>query len=128
MLTLGTDGTFSYDPNDAFDALDAGEQDSDSFTYEASDGIGVSGTAIVTLTIDGVGPDVFNAPPETTSADSFDFVEGATTAVFTAIAADADAGDVVTFSLSGAEADVFEIDGATGSGHLRYAADLRRGR
>lgn len=47
------DGTFSYDPNKAFDALADGEQAEDSFTYRASDGQGLSAPATVTITIDG---------------------------------------------------------------------------
>ncbi|SDE06619.1 Ig-like domain-containing protein [Kordiimonas lacus] len=57
LLTLGADGTYSYDPNGAFDALNDGETATDSFTYQVSDGHGGFDTATVTLTIDGIGGD-----------------------------------------------------------------------
>jgi VCBS repeat-containing protein len=45
-------GTFAYDPNGQFDALEAGEQASDTF-YTVSDGHGGSDTASVIITIYG---------------------------------------------------------------------------
>ncbi|MEQ9274177.1 Ig-like domain-containing protein [Roseibium album] len=53
LLTVNADGTFDYDPNGAFDELDAGEKGADSFTYQVSDGNGGLDTATVNLTIDG---------------------------------------------------------------------------
>lgn len=50
LLTLNADGTFSYDPNHAFESLPAGNNGSDSFTYTTVGG----DTATVTLTITGV--------------------------------------------------------------------------
>ena len=55
LLTLNSNGTFSYDPNSVFDDLDSGETASDSFTYTISDGNGGSDTATVNITINGVG-------------------------------------------------------------------------
>ncbi|MCO6046520.1 Ig-like domain-containing protein, partial [Aeoliella sp. ICT_H6.2] len=52
MLTLQADGSFVYDPRDAFDGLAAGETDSDSFTYTISDGE-LTSTATVDITING---------------------------------------------------------------------------
>ncbi len=54
LLTLNADGTFSYDPNGAFDSLATGETDTDSFNYTLTDGA-ASDTATVTVTINGVG-------------------------------------------------------------------------
>ena len=48
-LTLNADGSYSYAPNAAANALDAGESVQDVFTYTVSDGKG--GTAQTTLTI-----------------------------------------------------------------------------
>jgi VCBS repeat-containing protein/YD repeat-containing protein len=53
LLTLNANGTFAYDPNDAFEALAVGASDSDSFTYTLSDGNGGTDTATVTITING---------------------------------------------------------------------------
>ena len=40
LLTMNADGSYSYDPNGAFDGLDAGETATDTFTYTVSDGHG----------------------------------------------------------------------------------------
>ncbi|CTQ53595.1 Serralysin C precursor [Roseibium album] len=52
LLTMNADGTFTYDPNGAFDHLNLGESGADSFTYTVSDGI-LSDTASVDITVDG---------------------------------------------------------------------------
>jgi VCBS repeat-containing protein len=54
LLTLNADGSYVYDPNGAFEALDDGDTDTDSFTYTVSDGNGGTDTAEVTVTIDGI--------------------------------------------------------------------------
>ena len=54
LLTLNSDGTFDYDPNGAFESLNNGESDSDSFTYTIDDGNGATDSATVNITIDGV--------------------------------------------------------------------------
>jgi VCBS repeat-containing protein len=53
-LTLNATGSYTYNPNGAFDYLDTGEGTTDSFTYAASDGTTLSNTAMVTITITGV--------------------------------------------------------------------------
>ena len=52
LLTLNSDGSFDYDPNDQFESLAQGQTDTDSFTYTLSDGTSTD-TATVTLTIEG---------------------------------------------------------------------------
>ncbi len=69
LLTLNADGSYSYDPNGAFDALNDGETATDSFTYQVSDGHGGFDTATVTLTIEGIGGDDTGGPEE--GADHF---------------------------------------------------------
>ena len=54
IVTLNADGSFTYDPNGSFEALDTGETDTDSFTYRANDGDLESNAATVTITINGV--------------------------------------------------------------------------
>jgi VCBS repeat-containing protein len=54
FLTLKADGTFDYDPNGQFEALNEGDTASDSFDYTISDGKGGTSTATVTVTITGV--------------------------------------------------------------------------
>jgi VCBS repeat-containing protein len=53
LVTDNGDGTFTYDPNGAFENLAVGETATDSFTYTVSDGNGGTDTATVTVTIDG---------------------------------------------------------------------------
>ncbi|WP_417382891.1 tandem-95 repeat protein, partial [Gimesia sp.] len=54
LLTLNSDGTFSYDPNGQFEYLSLGEAATDSFTYTISDPEAATDTATVTVTITGV--------------------------------------------------------------------------
>ncbi|MDF1752924.1 MAG: Ig-like domain-containing protein [Verrucomicrobiales bacterium] len=51
-VTLNSDGTIDYDPNDQFE-LSLGETAVDSFTYQISDGNGGFDTATATVTING---------------------------------------------------------------------------
>ena len=53
-VTLNANGSFTYNPNGAFETLDTGETDTDTFTYRASDGDLESNAATVTITINGV--------------------------------------------------------------------------
>jgi Ca2+-binding RTX toxin-like protein len=63
LLTLNADGSYSYDPNGQFEALNDGESALDSFTYTVSDGKGGSDTATVTITINGVTDEPPPPPP-----------------------------------------------------------------
>jgi VCBS repeat-containing protein len=54
LLTMNSDGTFSYDPNGAFDNLQVGQSGIDSFTYTIDDGNGGTSTAAAVITINGV--------------------------------------------------------------------------
>ncbi|WP_153555201.1 tandem-95 repeat protein [Roseimaritima sediminicola] len=53
LLTVNADGSFTYDANDAFDSLAAGEQINDTFSYTVSDGNGGTDTATATVAING---------------------------------------------------------------------------
>ena len=52
-LTLNADGTFAYDPGQAFNHLAAGETATQTFTYKVTDADGDTDTATVTLKITG---------------------------------------------------------------------------
>ncbi|WP_417525568.1 beta strand repeat-containing protein, partial [Marinovum sp.] len=52
-LTLNASGTFTYDPNGAYDTLNGGETATETFTYTIEDDDGVEDTATVTITITG---------------------------------------------------------------------------
>jgi VCBS repeat-containing protein len=62
-LTLGANGSYTYAPNAAADALAAGEVGEDVFTYTAADA-GASDTATLTVTVNGV-----NDAPTITGGD-----------------------------------------------------------
>ncbi|BAZ48272.1 putative outer membrane adhesin [Nostoc sp. NIES-4103] len=52
LVTLNADGTFTYDPNNQFGGLRAGQTATDSFTYTVSNG-SLTNIATVSLTING---------------------------------------------------------------------------
>ncbi|OSQ42086.1 Ig-like domain-containing protein, partial [Marivita geojedonensis] len=58
LVTFAEDGSFSYDPNGAFDQLNDGQTATDSFVYEVSDGQGGvdMATALVTILGSGAAP------------------------------------------------------------------------
>ena len=75
LLKLNANGTFSYDTNHAFDALNSGQHATDSFTYKISDGRGGYDTATVTITIDGLGNVCGTNHPPVGVADTNSVVE-----------------------------------------------------
>jgi VCBS repeat-containing protein len=54
VAAWNTDGSFTYDPDEQFEYLQAGSSTTDSFTYMVSDGCGGNATATVTVTVNGV--------------------------------------------------------------------------
>jgi VCBS repeat-containing protein len=54
LLTVSEDGSYTYDPNGAFNDLAEGETGTDSFTYTISDGLNGTDTATVNVTVAGV--------------------------------------------------------------------------
>ncbi len=58
LLTVRADGSYRYDPNGKFEFIGEGQAGTDTFTYTISDGLGGTGTAMVTITISGL-----NDPP-----------------------------------------------------------------
>lgn len=54
LLRVNADGTFTFDPNGAYEALAAGQSAGETFTYTVGDGLGGSATATVTLTVNGI--------------------------------------------------------------------------
>ncbi|MGR3321927.1 MAG: Ig-like domain-containing protein [Pseudooceanicola sp.] len=57
LLLLNAEGSFDYDPNGVFETLSVGDSAIDSFTYTITDGNGLTDTATVTVTVDGVNDD-----------------------------------------------------------------------
>ncbi|QSJ20283.1 FG-GAP repeat protein [Nostoc sp. UHCC 0702] len=92
LLTLNTDGTFTYDPNAQFDSLAVGQTATDSFTYTISDGSFTS-IATVNLTINGV-----NDAPSFVSVFNLSSLDGSNGFVINGI----DVGDGLGSSVSSA--------------------------
>ncbi|MCP4383601.1 MAG: hypothetical protein GY798_19665, partial [Hyphomicrobiales bacterium] len=57
LLTMNSDGTFTYDPNGVFDALPVGIVDQDTFTYTIDDGDSGTDNATATIEITGLDSD-----------------------------------------------------------------------
>ena len=94
MVTIGSDGAYSYVPNAALQSLAAGESQSDSFTYEVDDGQGGSTTATINITVNGA-----NDTPVAVSA-STSGSEDASALTGNLSASDVDGSDTLTFSLA----------------------------
>jgi VCBS repeat-containing protein len=61
LLTVNADGTFTYNPNAAFNSVTASSPGSDTFTYTVSDSLGNKSTAAtVTMTITAANPVAVN--------------------------------------------------------------------
>ncbi|WP_417387873.1 Ig-like domain-containing protein, partial [Gimesia sp.] len=54
LLTVNSDGTFSYNPNGAYEELGLNYLTGDNFTYKIQDSQGATDTAFVSISIDGV--------------------------------------------------------------------------
>ncbi len=63
LFSIDANGQVSFDPNGAFDDLEAGESRTTSFSYTVSDGQGGTATATVTVTVNGVADDPEPPPP-----------------------------------------------------------------
>ena len=53
IVNINSNGTFTYDPNSKFEALEVGDTKIDTFSYTMKDSSGVTGSATVTVTING---------------------------------------------------------------------------
>ncbi len=74
LLTVNADGTFSYDPNNAF-TLGLDESEQDTFTYTIDDGNGGTDTATVTIIVNSIDQTLNGTTdPDTLSGGSGDDV------------------------------------------------------
>ena len=100
--------TFKSSPN--YEAPgDAGANNVYDLTVRASDGTTTTSQAVA-ITVTNV-----NEAPTVTSAATANFAENGTGTVYTAAATDPDAGTTLTYSISGADAALFDINAATGA-------------
>jgi VCBS repeat-containing protein len=91
-VTINANGSYTYTPPSAFQAMSTGQSDTDSFGYTMRDAAGAQSTATVNLTVNGVS----DAP--TAVADTFDAVGN--TGLFVGTTRPAgDAGKVITGSI-----------------------------
>lgn len=128
VATDNGDGTINFNPNGDFEYLAVGETAEVSFTYGVNDsdpGAPYQSVGTVTVTVTGVNDEVTalfegddgDPDPATANVDEND--AGAIIGALTAV--DADASDTHSWSLSGTDADLFEIDG---SGNLKLKDDV----
>ncbi len=117
-LVFNPDGTWSFNPNGAFEDLGAGESEEVTFTYHAVDNSGASSAVrTVTITVNGV-----NDAPVVTSGAGFTARENET-AVGKITATDPD--DTPVFSIAGgADGTLFSIDAATGALAFKASPDF----
>jgi len=100
VTTWSVDGSFTYDPDGQFEYLQAGNSTTDSFTYTVTDDYGITDTATVTITINGV-----NDAPTDISLDNSSVAENQYygTAVGDFSTTDPDTGDTFAYSLVSGE-------------------------
>ena len=90
--------------------LDYETKSSYSFTVIATDATGNTREQAVTITVTNV-----NEAPTVTSASSTTFAENATGTVYTVTGTDPDAGTTLSYSISGTDAALFDINSSTGA-------------
>ncbi|KZL05007.1 Endonuclease/Exonuclease/phosphatase family protein [Pseudovibrio axinellae] len=110
-------GQVSYNPGNVFDSLREGETAQDTFTYTVTDGNGSTKEVTVTVTVTGT-----NQAPVLSVASDVTVAEN-TTDVATATASDVDNTDL-SYSVSGTDSDLFEIDSETGQLSFKTAPDF----
>lgn len=111
-------GQVTYDPGTAFDALAAGETATDSFSYTVDDGKGGTDTATVTVTITGA-----NDAPVIAALAAVTIDENTVDVAAAISATDVDSANL-SFSLSGTDAGLFQIDSMTGALSFVAAPDF----
>jgi VCBS repeat-containing protein len=112
-VSVGSDGTFTYDPNGQFESLGSGDNTTDSFTYTTADDDGaVSSSATVTVQVNGVNDAPVFTNPGTFPA-SATFAENSTGSIVDVDANGGDGGGTdgsITYTLGGADGGRFSID------------------
>ena len=96
LVTVFSDGRYTYNPNGAFDSLAAGQSTTDSFTYTARDVFGSTDTATVTITITGQN-DAPTALALSNSTVNENVAAGSTVGTFSST--DPDTGNTFTYAL-----------------------------
>ena len=115
-VTVGSNGSVTYNPNGQFESLAAGATTTDSFRYTISDGSGNSDSARVTVTITGVN----DAPVLTAVSRSLGTIIANETSTATTVSSllGTSVTDVDTGALRG-----ISVTGATGNGIWQYSTN-----
>ena len=95
LLNSNANGSYKYNPNAQFEALNNGDTATDSFTYTVSDGASTD-TATVTVTINGVNDAPTGSPTATLSNTAEDTAIAITAADLLTGFSDVDAGDTLS--------------------------------
>ena len=115
-VTLGANGTLTYNPNGQFESLAAGATTTDSFRYTVSDGNGNTDTARVTITVTGVN----DAPVLTAASNALGTIIANQTSSPTTVSSllGTSVTDVDTGALRG-----IAVTGTTGAGTWQYSTN-----
>ena len=102
VLTLNTDGSFTYRSN-------ADYVGADSFTYQANDGLASSSTVSVNINVRPV-----NDAPTVVSDSIFTLIEGSRDPLYRPVAVDPDGPTTLNWAIGGPDGALFQIDQLTG--------------
>lgn len=123
LLRLNADGSYDYDPNGAFAALNVGQSAVDKFSYTIADGNGGVASASASIRVTGA-----NTAPSITSdgagATATRTVVENSTAVTVVTSSDPDGGTPVYSIAGGVDAARFKIDALTGALSFIAAPDF----
>ncbi|MGB0903631.1 MAG: Ig-like domain-containing protein, partial [Mangrovicoccus sp.] len=122
LLTVSSNGLFTYDPNGKFSYLREEEPGYDSFTYTVESLTTLNGTPTQDSAQIGFYIYGYNDAPILSGPDAAFVIEGQTY-VDQFAATDAE-GDGLIYSLSGADAGLFQIDAETGELSFAQATDF----
>lgn len=126
LLTNNGDGTFDYDPNGAFDALDDGESAVETFTYTVDDGTGRTSTATVSIQVNGVDETLIDTAPTdiTLSNTSVQENSNLNTVLGSIFVTDINPGDTHNLTLVDSAGGLFTLQGSNlvTAGNLDFEA------
>jgi VCBS repeat-containing protein len=111
QVTVDVDGSYSFDPNGAFEDLDDGVSTFVTFNYEVTDSNGGLSTTTVTIEVNGANDAPVNTAPAAATVD-----EDVATAIAGVSVADVDAGENVTTTLTVTNGTVTVAAGGTQGG------------
>lgn len=123
LVSMASDGRFTYSQDAAFDHLETGQQATDSFSYTVSDGKGGTAGATVTITIDGVSPPSPDAVPDAFSIDESNAAGLALIGSVLANDSDSDNRTLMVSAVNGQSASVGSVITLASGASLRVASD-----